>query len=236
MVPAKKGKRPRVKAFGAFKPAIEEINLRISRIIKFDGRSTLQRITPQQARAAFLAYKGTCAYCGIPLNVRNRTGWNSLHFTFYVPIKLQGKKIRPELLLPVCEAHLKNSIKPGLREDIPDLNTFSDLIVVLIKSIVSENELSSELKILMQEKINRIKRLLNFKLEDIALSMRYKPFRDWNPEEFELVVEGDNSFPDLVQKVTEEVIDKGTEETKEEVTECIKQILTAKQYKVVRKE
>lgn len=211
-----------------FNKAIEDLNVAISRQVKGNGKN--RRISSTEAREAFVKYGGTCAFCGLPLVIKYRKGWNALNFIYYIPLKLV-KSIDPKLIIPVCEEHKEANDKYGLREDIPDINSFSDLIVVLVQTILLEKENPS---VENRGKIGRIKRLLNLKLEDIALCLRYKPFKDWVPDNYEVVTEGENALPDLVEKVTNQIVSGDEPKAQEEITQCVKQLVTTKKYQVLR--
>jgi len=71
---------------------------------------------------------------------------------------------------------------------------------------------------------------MNWTLEAIAATTRYEVFDDWRPDKVELVYEGRNTIPDLVEKLVE------VPEVKEEITEQVKQLTTAKKYTVLRHE
>jgi hypothetical protein len=75
------------------------------------------------------------------------------------------------------------------------------------------------------------------KFEDLGVALRYKPFKDWIPENFEMLEEGMNTIPDIVAKATTSHEEGASiDNEKHEITEKIKQTVTTRQYKVVRRQ
>jgi hypothetical protein len=173
-----------------------------------------------------------CVYCGVALNRRSRQ-YNGLNPVFYIPID-RGGPIEIDNLVFACSpcAH-KYRPQRELRDAIPDINTFADYVEVLTKSVHekmdAEKDEDAELVLILNEKIRRIKRLLNIQLEDIALSLKYKPFKDWIPERFQEVREDDTDAPTLIERVAE----NPTKENKEALTEGVKQIVSTGQYRII---
>jgi len=191
--------------------------------------------TVTQAGEVFGAYKGRCAYCGRPLNIAITYGDSKLMMIYYIPLE-RGGTTHHWNIVPVCPEHRKTGIrKQELREDIPDINTFADYISVLIESIIEFKENPTAP---MAEKIRRLKRVLNFSLDEIAISMRYKPFVDWLPEQFEILIEDENTIPDRVEKLIEHTVDKEPEDVlssdRKSITEAVKQTIVTKQYTFIR--
>jgi len=128
-----------------------------------------------------------------------------------------GGPAKASNLILMCSAHSTVKKRP---QDVVDINSFADLCEQLIIAVQNKQT----------ERISIIKRMMNWTLEDIAATMRYEVFDDWRPDKVELVYEGRNTIPDLVEKLVE------VPEVKEEITEQVKQLTTAKKYKVLRHE
>jgi hypothetical protein len=172
-------------------------------------------------------WNGRCAICGIPLQLMSINERNSMHLMFYIPLKSGGTKDKSNIV-PVCTTD-KKRYKPtkDLREEIPDLNTFADLTERLAKAIIREEN---------EEVIRRIKLALNKILEQISVGIKYRPFTDWEPEDTELLIEGENTIPDRIEEVVTKLAkEEDTEETKDKITNSVKQIATHKQYKILKK-
>jgi hypothetical protein len=193
------------------------------------------------AQEVFERYGGRCALCGIGLSAHYNSGIDTLYLDFYIPLTRGGRWDSLDNVIPVCKSHYTGGvIKKELRKDIPDINTFSDLIEQLIRSTLSakqmEDEDNPELSLMIKKK-NMIKRIINMKLEDITVCMQYKPFEDWIPENYEFVIEDENTIPDLIEMTTESVVDNDTDavvESKKKTTEQVKQLASTKQYRIVR--
>ena len=158
---------------------------------------------------------------------------------FYVPLEFGGSSDLDNIVC-VCSAHinLTSPAKP-VRQPLPDLNTFADLVELLIQSLIQAKEFKDQKNtdyFPLKEKIQRIKRLLNAEMETIAMSFRYKPFLDFDPENHEYIVEGSNSLADLVTLGTLANID-GDSESSEKVKEKLKNQLhnavATKTYKIM---
>ena len=156
--------------------------------------------------------KGRCQICGTAVFLENAGDV----FHFYVPLENGGPAKASNLIL-MCSAHSTVKKRP---QDVVDINSFADLCEQLIIAVQNKQT----------ERISIIKRMMNWTLEDIAATMRYEVFDDWRPDKVELVYEGRNTIPDLVEKLVE------VPEVKEEITEQVKQLTTAKKYKVLRHE
>lgn len=218
----------------AFRWPVDKINQEI--------RNELPRckdsLTIQDGFRVYHDWKCRCCFCGINLTVAWKNVSNSFTFEFYIPLKL-CKKVTLDNIVPVCLT-CKNEKKHvrSPREDIPDVNTFADLVEVLIRSVFLETQhLKDSHPDLpaLREKIRRLKQLLNLKLEDIAQNMRYNPFKDWVPEKWEMVSE-ENNIPAAIEKMAIKVEkDEEPKEEKKNITDIVKQTLATKKYKVVKR-
>lgn len=223
---------PRITGKYAYTRAVDEINKQLR---KYRG---VTRITTKDAHAVYQAHKGLCAFCGIGLNVREFLGSNSLRLKFYIPTEYGGDRTVKNLV-PVClDCDGKYRPVKEPREDIPDLNTVADLIEALTKAVIHAEESIDKPDFgALTKKVRRIKRLLNLKIEEIAATMRYKPFKDWAPESYVIIQEENNSIPDLVEQVTKGAR-QGDEDAlssaKDRITEQVKQTVSTRQYKIVR--
>lgn len=196
-----------------------------------------KKITSSECADIFNVYHGRCVFCGRPLLPKQTKldSEDTLHMIFYIPLERGGQPTL-ENIVPVCPFHhRKRSRKQELREEIPDLNTFADHLHVLIESIVEFKERPTRPLV---EKIKRIKRLINFDIDEIAINMRYKPFEDWLPERFEMLVEDHNTLPERIEKLTADTLDKEPEEVlqsdKDRITDVAKQMVVTGQYGFVR--
>ena len=189
----------------------------------------------------FLRFGGRCAYYGTPLLLQTM-GKYALHFKFYSPPEFCGYS-DIDNIVTVCDNHTKfsNIGISSAREDIPDINTFGDVFEQLIRAVITVEKYKADADPALaatMEKVVRIKRFVNMKLEELALNMRYKPFSDWIPDQFEIIQEENNSFPDLIEKTVLGALDNPDENVVrsdvDALTNQIKQITTEKKYRVVR--
>lgn len=162
--------------------------------------------------ALYKKSKGHCQICG---DLVELWGTGELVFDFYVPLKYGGLPTIDNVFVS-CHAHKINTNKK--RAELPDINTFADLCEQLFLSVQEGTD----------KRTKQIKRMMNWTLEDLTESMRYETFDDWRPDKFELIYENRNSIPDLIEKVIE------APGAKAEITEQIKQLVTAKKYRILR--
>jgi len=190
--------RPRESGNFAYRKAVAKLNDRARRVL---GKNT-KKFLISEAHDIFKKHNGRCVYCGEPLQVRLQGAVNSLNFVFYIPIEFSGLN-EVNNIIPVCPTHVDNS-NPNKQflEDIPDINSIADIIEVLVyckqQSLVLQQAKNPEYFPVV-EKLKRVKRLLNFKIQEFALSMRYKTFTDWVPSQYELIQEDHNTIADLVE-------------------------------------
>ena len=210
---------------------VNPLNRLHKHITKETGNS-LQRLKLQQIADIYHAWDGKCAMCGIPLNVKEHRGINALHLLPYIPLHIKGI-IELNNIVPTCRRHYEaGTAKRYLRQDIPDLNTVADLIELILQGTILKNKYREEKSsnfFPMEEKVYRLKQLLNLRMEEFATCLQYKPFKDWHPDNYEMLEDGKNTIGDLVEKI----VDKP--EAKEEIVERLKQLATTKQYNIVRK-
>lgn len=178
-------------------------------------------ITRWSMRAVFDKYGGRCVYCGMGL-LCNGDGPDSAHFSFYTPLNNGGEAKEDNLVL-VCATHRK-TYRPNkiLMTSILDVNTIPDLIVALVETVKESASTDSE-KLARLEKIKILKRQLNFALEDLALTMRYKVVGLWRQEEQIIVEEDVNTFAEQV-----------LEPEAAKIKETLRQIVTTGKYKIIR--
>lgn len=222
---------PRVNADRAFVRALNILNKGIKR-----GDSYKFKLS--EMREVWNRDKGRCRFCGCVLHIKDAVGASALFFKLYIPQEFGGKRELWNVVL-CCRDDYEGyrAAKTVLGEDIPDVNTFADLTEQLIKATIKKQTAKPEVSILLDEKIRRLKIMINDQLTDVAATMRYKPFKDWIPEDFELVVEGENTIPDIVEEITEAACEENADAVssgKEKFTDSIKQVQTTKQYKIVK--
>jgi hypothetical protein len=221
----------------AFTRAVAKLNTHVKHL---HIRGQVKKLLISDAARVYKKFNGRCAFCDLPLNVRESQGTNALQLIFYTPIKFGGA-IDPENIVPTCTVHAEQyrDVRET-REDIPDINTFADVIEQLIKAVSAREHIlreGGEGVGPIVEKIRRIKVYLNMKFEDLGVALRYKPFKDWIPENFEMLEEGMNTIPDIVAKATTSHEEGASiDNEKHEITEKIKQTVTTRQYKVVRRQ
>ncbi len=206
----------------AYIKAVAELNNEIKR-----KRPHLKkRFLRSEAEEKYKEYKGSCAFCGINLLVAESNSSHALRYSFYIPLEVGGV-IDTFNIVPCCPSHKEeNDRKIAIRDHIPDIDTLGDLIHILIETVLENRETPTpELK----EKLRRIKRTINSELNNIVVTARYSYLEDWAPEEMSLLVEEKNTLPDLVEKIVEE------KDTKESIQKLTGQMLTTKQYKIIRK-
>lgn len=171
-------------------------------------------------------FNGRCAFCGISLDIRANVGPNASRFTFYTPLKYGGEVKQDNIVLACSKCAERYTPRREMREEIPDLNTLGDTIEQFIRAIYEDRERANKAT---REKVQRIKRYINLQIEELAVNMRYKTFKDWAPDEFIMLFEGENTIPDIVEKMIDE-----PEEAKKEMEQSWKQIMTTKQYKILK--
>ena len=210
---------PRSPITGKFKLAIIEINSEILAYQKtlHHRKRVLPKLSHLQLQKVFAAYKGLCAYCKAPLMLGDNFKLGGAHFSFEIPL-VQGGEVAPSNVVPVCYAHkLRYNNLKSKRERVPDLDTFADLIEVLIESVSYEYKDIGKIRILKSE-INSI-------LEEIALHGHYKHYKEDLPKKPQHFI-NTNTVADIIEKM------KTGEKTKEDLIESIKTITSTGQYRI----
>ena len=229
--PAKRG-RPSESGNFAYRRAVAKLNEHAQRVL---GKNT-KKLTLSDAREIYQKNNGRCVYCGLPLQPSRLGQSNSLNFIFYIPIEFTGMN-EYNNIIPVCPYHAE-MLTPNKQflEDIPDINSIADIIEVLVKCKLDSIEFQKTQNpeyFPVVEKLKRLKRLLNFKIQEFALSMRYKTFVDWIPSQYELIQEDHNTIADLVEIVVDADVDS-MGKIKNKITKQLKQIVTTKTYNIIR--
>ena len=177
------------------------------------------KITATEAEVCYRKYKGMCVFCDTLMGYLGRPSMASARLMFYVPLTVGGAPT-PENLILVC-----NKCKEGyrdtrkLRTDIVGLDSFADCCEELFKAVRDGYP---------QAKIDMLKARLNGRLADVAMCMRYVTTPDWAPVTMTQVVEGENTIGERLEQM-------GTgQDVKAAITEDVKQIVTTKQYKIMR--
>jgi hypothetical protein len=228
--PWPKKKTPR-KNSPYLKKGLAEINMEIkqaySKITGVDKLwDTYTKINSADAEDCFQKYKGRCVYCDTRLSYLGRMSIYSARLAFYVPLKVGGEA-RPDNLIVVC-AKCKHDYRSTrkVRTDVTGLDTFADLCEALFLAVEEDAHPSV---------LHTLKNRLNLKLTDVATCMRYVTKGEWVPEfdyitgnKFVKVVEGENTLGEQLEQMG-----KG-EDVKADITQTVKQVVTTKQYKIMR--
>jgi hypothetical protein len=215
--------------------SLEEINNEIKqnygRITGMDKLwQTYNKVTPTEAEACYDKYKGRCAYCDKSLSYLGSVSVYSARLAWYVPLNVGGEA-RPDNLIVVC-ARCKHGYTSTrkVRQDIVGLDSFADTIESLVKAVWAGE--GPEVTLPLKDK-------LNVRLADVANCMRYVTTSDWKPEfdyttgkKFVKIVEGENTIGEQVEQLAEGTRDGG--DVKDEIIQVTKQIVTTKQYKIIR--
>lgn len=233
----KKGRKKRIAGSRlAYKYAIERIN----KTIKEELGLGYKRLTKTEAHEIYQRYNGRCVFCGLSLNVQETVSANALYFIHYTPLRYGGKN-EIENIVPVCKDHsVKYNASKKLRDDIADIDSIADIIQYLVETTINCRKLKEEENsdfFPMERKLKRLKRILNFKIEDFAINLRYQLCSDWEPENYEFVQEENNSIGDLVSLAASATLDQDAEsvsKTKDKIVNQLKQVAKSKQYRVLR--
>ena len=227
--------RPLERGRMAYKNACAKFN----KIVEKHFGKSAKRLAPSEANIVYQRYNGRCVYCGIPLNVKEASAINALNFQYYI-VPPHGKNDLDNIIT-VCREHSEQFHRSRhFREDIADIDTIADIIEVLVESVVRAHELKEKKHsdyFPMKEKITRLKRILNFKFQDLAINMQYKTFSDWEPENYAFIQEGNNGAGDLIAieaLATLEQDHESVEKVKKKQIDQLKQTLATKQYRVLR--
>lgn len=183
--------------------------------------SVYDRITKNEVEEVFQKYKGRCVYCDKATAYLGTRSRNSARVTWYVPLNVGGEAVPSNLIVSCQECVKSYRSTRKLREDMVGLDTFADTVERLVKAVQAGED---------QAIVDRLKARLNIRLSDVATCMRYITKDDWVASENEIVEEGINTIGDRV-----EALAKG-EDTKDAITNTAKQIVTTKQYKIIRRQ
>lgn len=180
---------------------------------------TYDKITTADAEACFRQYRGKCVYCDTRLSYLGRVTRFAARLAFYVPLNVGGEA-RPDNLIVVCAGckhEYRNTRK--IRQDITGLDSFADVCEQLFEAVIDNAD---------GDRIKRLKARLNDRLADVATCMRYTTTEDWKPQWTEKIVDGQNTIGDRLELMAE------GEDMKATITNDVKQIVTTKQYKIMR--
>ena len=182
-------------------------------------QGTFEKIIPAEAEDCFRQYRGKCVYCDTRLSYIGRPNMASARLAFYVPLKVGGLAV-PDNLIIVC-ANCKHDYRDTrkLRKDIVGLDSFADCCEQLFIAIRDEAP---------RDTVNMLKGRINARLEDVATCMRYVTTPDWRPVEMGKLIENQSTIADRLEQMG-----KG-EKVTEIITEDVKQVVTTKQYKIMR--
>jgi hypothetical protein len=206
------------------KKGLAEINMEIkqaySKVTGVDKLwDTYTKINSADAEECFHKYKGRCVYCDTRLSYLGRMSIYSARLAFYVPLKVGGEA-RPDNLIVVC-ARCKHDYRSTrkLRTDTTGLDAFADLCEALFLAV--KHDASEEVR-------NNLKNRLNLKLTDVATCMRYATKGGWVPSKFDKVVEQVNTIGEQLEQLAKD------EDVKADITQTVQQVVTTKQYKIMR--
>ncbi len=215
---------PKRKNTPFLKHGIEEINNEIKKAyVKVTGQDklwkTYAKITVADAEGCFHNYRGKCVFCDTRLSYLGRGTRNAARLMFYVPLKVGGEA-RPDNLIVVC-AGCKHEYRDTrkLRQDVVGLDSFADCCEQLFIAVRDGYP---------QAKIDMLKNRINTRLTDVATCMRYVTTPDWQPVKMEKLREGVNTMAETLVDMAE------GEDVKADVTEKVKQVVTTKQYNIMR--
>lgn len=200
---------------------IKEAYVSVTGIDKLWG--TYSKVTKDDAETCFMQYKGRCVFCDKTLSYLGRHSRNSARLMWYVPLNVGGEA-RPDNLVVVC-AECKHGYRSTrkLREDIQGLDSFADVCVELYRAVAAGAD---------RPTINRLKNRLNIRLSDVATCMRYIIQTEVEPETPEVLIEGVNTIPDMLEDLTDGLYTE--EEQASRITNRVKKVVKHKQYKVIR--
>ncbi len=185
------------------------------------ARSVCATISKNEVEEVYQKYKGRCVYCDKATAYLGTRSHNSARVTWYVPLNVGGEAVLDNLIVS-CQGCVKDYRSTRkLREDMVGLDTFADTVERLVKALEAGED---------QAIVDRIKARLNIRLSDVATCMRYITKDDWVAAENEIIEEGVNTIGDRVEAMA-----KG-EDTKDAITNTVKQIVTTKQYKIIRRQ
>ena len=183
--------------------------------------SVYDRITKHDVEEIFQKYRGMCVYCDKATAYLGTRSRNSARVTWYVPLNVGGEAVLSNLIVSCQECVKSYRSTRKLREDMVGLDTLADTVERLVKAVWAGED---------QDIVDRRKARLNIRLSDVASCMRYVTKDDWIAAENEIIEEGVNTIGDRVEAMA-----KG-EDTKPAITNTIKQIVTTKQYKIIRRQ
>ena len=200
----------------------EEIKTAYDRVTGEDKVwSVYDRITKHDVEEIFQKYRGMCVYCDKATAYLGTRSHNSARVTWYVPLNVGGEAVFDNLIVS-CQGCVKSYRSTRkLREDMVGLDTFADTVERLIQAVWDGEE---------QVTVDRLKARLNIRLSDVANCMRYVTKDDWVAAENEIIEEGVNTIGDMVEEQAH-----GEDKT-EAITNTIKQMVTTKQYKIIRRQ
>jgi hypothetical protein len=222
-MPAKKRTRT---ASSFVSDSVDTLNAEIRRTyVQVTGEdkmwSVYSRITNFDVEEVYQKYRGRCVYCDKALRYLGTRSHNSARVVWYVPLNVGGEA-RPDNLIVSCQECVKSYRSTRkLREDMVGLDSFADVVELLFKAVRDGAD---------QSVVDQLKSRLNVRLVDVANCMRYTTKDDWIASEDEIVEEGVNTIGDRVEAMA-----KG-EDTKDEITNTIKQMVSKKQYKIIRRQ
>lgn len=155
-------------------------------------RGEVNYFTALELRNKYDEYRGYCSYCGLAL-VSDGQRLNTAHFIFRIPLEVGGS-VHYENILPVCwRCSRERKPKRPPERPIFEFNAFSDLIVQLVTSVVSND----------QDRTQFFKIQLEHSFSDFIDSLFYKPV-GLPPKEVNRF-EGENSISDVVEGLTKEI-------------------------------
>lgn len=198
-----------------------EIRKTYGRLTGEDKSRSVHQITKNEVEEVFQKYKGRCVYCDKATAYLGTRSHNSARVTWYVSLNVGGEAVLSNLIVSCQECVKRYRSTRKLREDMIGMDTFADTVELLVKAVNGGAD---------QATVDQLKARLNVRLSDVASCMRYITKDDWITAENEIIEEGVNTIGDRVEAMA-----KG-EDNKDAITNTVKQMVTTKQYKIIRRQ
>ena len=181
--------------------------------------SVYDRITKTDVEEIYQKYRGRCVYCDKALRYLGTRSHHSARVTWYIPLNVGGEA-RPDNLIVSCQECVKSYRSTRkLREDMIGLDSFADTVEALFIAVRDHKD---------QTVIDQLKCRLNVRLSDVANCMRYITKSDWIAHSSEIIEENANTLADRIEALA------NGEDTRDKITNTMKQIVTTKKYKIIR--
>lgn len=228
-VPRRDGRRLTV-----FREQLTTINLEIRQHVAGKKPGRVVFFDKEDLRWVFDQAKGRCHYCGIVLTVKGAKE-SKPYFRFWTPLR-KGGMVRKENLITYCWFCMDNNrFLPRNRpvERIFDFNTVPDIIQRLVQEIIDANKCEPEYDRLYQENIKRLKRELNFAIQEFTQTLLYNPRPEAEDVEIQRRRDDDNSAADLVAAMASTKDESELTELRVQLVQLLKEINKSREYVVL---